>query len=110
MKPEKRAAMKKIFVVLCVLTLMGSLPAFAEEASEKEMKCCKGMGWKTQMVATDEGGVIVLAGNKLIKYDADLNVEKEVEVKMPMGGKTCPMMKASAGGETSMAGMEKKTT
>ncbi len=50
---------------------------------------------KTQMVATDEGGVIVLAGNKLMKYDAELNLVKEAEVKMPMGpmdGKQCPLM------------------
>ena len=55
--------------------------------------CCAMMG-KAQMVATDEGGVIVLAGPKLMKYDADLNLVKEVEVKMPMpmGGKQCPMM------------------
>ena len=47
------------------------------------------------MVATGDGGVIVLAGNKLMKYDADLGLVKEVEVKMPMGpmgGRQCPMM------------------
>jgi len=58
-------------------------------------KMCPPMMEKTQMVATDEGGVIVLAGGKLLKYDADLNLVKEVDVKMPaspMGGKQCPMM------------------
>jgi hypothetical protein len=34
-----------------------------------------------QMVATNDGGVIVLAGNKLLKYDKDLNLVKEIEVK-----------------------------
>lgn len=53
------------------------------------------------MVATSDGGVVVFAGNKLTKYDKDLNVAKEVEVNMDMQGmqrnmmemmKNCPMM------------------
>ena len=104
--------MKKILWAVIVLLLMISAPVFAEETSQSEMpgmtmdqpmgmpmsgmakKCCPMMG-KTQMVATDEGGVIVLAGSKLMKYDADLNLVKEVEVKMPIGpwgGKQCLMM------------------
>ena len=96
--------MKKIIFSVVVLSLLISIPAFAEEAKKEEMPgmsmdkpmgkmCCAMMG-KTQMVATDEGGVIVLAGQKLMKYDADLNLVKEVEIKMPMpmGGKQCPMM------------------
>ncbi|MCX5712442.1 MAG: hypothetical protein NTY47_05160 [Candidatus Omnitrophica bacterium] len=34
-----------------------------------------------QMVATNDGGVIVLAGSKLLKYDKDLNLVKEAELK-----------------------------
>ena len=34
-----------------------------------------------QMVATSDGGVIVMAGHKLFKYDKDLNLVKEVELK-----------------------------
>ncbi len=34
-----------------------------------------------QMVATSDGGVVVLAGNKLLKYDKDLNLVKEAELK-----------------------------
>ena len=34
-----------------------------------------------QMVATADGGVIVLSGNKLLKYDKDLNLVKEAELK-----------------------------
>ena len=95
--------MKKIVAVVVLLLLIAA-PAFAEEMKKEAMpgmsmtdmgkKCCKMMG-KAQMVATDEGGVIVLAGNKLMKYDADLNLVKEAEIKMPMGpmgGKQCPMM------------------
>ena len=106
--------MKKIFSLVIVLSLLVSGPAFAGETKKDEMPgmgmphgmgmgmgMMPGMGQKdcamckTQMVATDEGGVFVLAGNKLTKYDADLNVVKEIEIKMPMpgmGGKQCPMM------------------
>ncbi len=53
------------------------------------------------VVATSDGGIIVVAGNKLTKYDKDLNVVKEVELKMDMEGmqkmmdnmkSMCPMM------------------
>jgi hypothetical protein len=41
-----------------------------------------GMMGNCSMVATPEGGVIVMMGNKLIKYDKDLNMVKEVEIKI----------------------------
>ncbi len=62
---------------------------------KRMMGCPCAMMGKTQMVATEDGGVIVLVGNKLMKYGADLGLVKEVEVKMPMGsmgGRQCPMM------------------
>ena len=34
-----------------------------------------------QMVPASDGGVFILAGNKLMKYDANLALQKEVEVK-----------------------------
>ncbi len=54
-----------------------------------------------EMVTTSDGGVIVLAGNKLMKYDKDLNLLKEVTIEAGMDAmkdmmKTmkcdCPMM------------------
>ncbi len=54
-----------------------------------------------QVVATSDGGIIVVSGNKLTKYDKDLNVVKEVEQKMDMEAmqkmmenmkSMCPMM------------------
>lgn len=42
-----------------------------------------GMMMSGQMVAASDGGVIVMMGNKLMKYDKDLNLKKEVEIKMP---------------------------
>lgn len=97
---KKGKFMKKSIFVMAVLSLWISIPAFSEEKTEanlpmqgmEKMGCS--MKEKTQMVATDEGGVFVLAGNKLLKYDADLNLVKETEMKMPfgpMGGKQCPM-------------------
>jgi hypothetical protein len=34
------------------------------------------------LVATSDGGVVVLAGGKLMKYDSSLNLVKEVELKV----------------------------
>ena len=64
------------------------------------------------VVATSDGGVIVVMGNKMTKYDKDLNVVKEVEMKMDMDAmkknmddmmKMCPMM-----GKGMKDGMSKK--
>ena len=51
-----------------------------------------------QMVPSGDGGVIVMVGNKLIKYDKNLNVVKEAEIKVDMEAMKkmmgdCPMMK-----------------
>ena len=59
------------------------------------------MMMEKSVVATSDGGVVVVAGNKITKYDKDLKVVKEAEVKMDMEamGKNmeemmakCPMM------------------
>lgn len=58
------------------------------------------------VVATTDGGIVVVAGNKITKYDKDLNVVKEVETKMDMAAMEkdmkemmaqCPMMKKMEG-------------
>lgn len=36
------------------------------------------------VVATSDGGVVVLIGNKLQKYDKNLELKKEVEIKVDM--------------------------
>ncbi len=43
------------------------------------------MGGHESMVATSDGGVVVMAGPKLMKYDRDLNLVKEVEMKKGKG-------------------------
>ncbi len=64
------------------------------------MQPMMGMMMKKQMVATEDGGIIVLSGNKLLKYDKNLNLKNEVEIPMDMEGmqkrmkemmKHCPM-------------------
>ena len=44
----------------------------------------KSMAMGKSMVATDDGGVVVMVGNKLYKYDKNLELKKEVEIKMDM--------------------------
>jgi hypothetical protein len=57
---------------------------------------------KMDVVPTQDGGVVVLMGNKMVKYDKDLKQVKEVELKMDMDQtismmqkqmKDCPMRK-----------------
>lgn len=73
----------------------------------KMMGMCSmhGMMMKTMfgkhIVATQDGGIVVMAGNKLIKFDKDLNRIKEVEIMDAEGIKKtmmqmeeeCPMHK-----------------
>ena len=48
------------------------------------------------LVSTSDGGVVVMMGNKLYKFDKNLNLKKEVEMKIDMksmkGSMACPMM------------------
>ena len=59
---------------------MKEKPVEKESMGGKMMMGMMGMMPK-QMVATSDGGVIVLIGNKLLKYDKDLNLVKETELK-----------------------------
>ena len=101
--------MRKLWsvVLVCLLVIGFYSLALAEENKtmtgkemmkagmmEKGMKCdkemmehCKMMGMQhmmmsKSMVATPDGGVIVMVGHKLQKYDKDLVLQKEVELKM----------------------------
>jgi hypothetical protein len=61
------------------------------------------------LVATADGGVVVLVGNKLMKYDKDLVLQKQVELEMDMAGmqKTMmPMMQGCPMGGGMMGGMQ----
>jgi len=65
-------------------------------AKDKMMGMCMCPMMKTSLVSTEDGGVIVLVGNKLQKYDKDLSLKKEVEIKIDMEAmrkmtEGCPM-------------------
>lgn len=106
---------KSIVIIAAVVVLSISGLALAQMNEGKEMKAgmmgkgmMEGKGMmmhgmmmnammNKSMVATSDGGVVVMTANKLTKYDKDLNVVKEIELKMDMEGmqkmmKDCPMM------------------
>jgi hypothetical protein len=84
---------QKTFYFLAIIML--SLPLFAlaiegpelsgitgdtggeERGNEKTVACCVG---QPSMVAADDGGVVVLVGRKLKKYDNALNLVREVSL------------------------------
>ena len=95
--------MKKTIILLAIVTIVGtgSYVVFAQEhmggmmggkdmMAQKGMMSGKMMGMppmsammcNSSLVAMNDGGVVVLIGNKLTKYDNNLNVIKEVEVKI----------------------------
>ena len=41
-----------------------------------------GMMGGSAMVATEDGGIVIMWGSKLMKYDKDLNLIKEAEIKI----------------------------
>lgn len=50
----------------------------------KKMPCMhEGMCMCAKLVATSDGGVVILRGNQLFKYDANLKLVKEAEIKPP---------------------------
>ena len=90
--------MKKatVLIVGAVLFAAVQVVSFADEKmKEPMMEKSGGMMGKKMMggmmmhemmekkvIATSDGGIIVVTGNKLLKYDKDLNLVKEVEIKM----------------------------
>jgi hypothetical protein len=63
------------------------------------------------VVATSDGGVVVVVGDRIIKYDKNLNLVKEAEIKMDVGAmqrkmiemkKDCPMMNGAGPDEGKM--------
>lgn len=107
-----------IFIMFVALSLGAPLYAHdkemgmmgTESGENKGMMGGKMMGMHMMMkmileksvVATEDGGIVVVAGNKITKYDKDLNVVKEAEIKMDIEAmqknmkemmEKCPMMK-----------------
>lgn len=129
---------KNTWIIMLIVLLAGSSLVYAEGMKggmmgkgmmDGDMMGGKMMGMCPMMksmmersvVATSDGGVVVVMGNKLTKYDKDLNVVKEIELKMDMEGMQkmmenmkgmCPMMKGMMGKEekTSENAADKKET
>lgn len=53
---------------------------------------CESM-MKRDIVPTEDGGVIVVCGDQIIKYDANLNLVKQTEIKIDMEQMQQKMMK-----------------
>lgn len=53
-----------------------------KDAHKDMMICGAGMMMGKSIAPTMDGGVIVLIGNKLFKYDKNLELKKEVEIKI----------------------------
>ena len=62
------------------------------------------------LVATADGGVVVWLGNKLFKYDKDLVLQKEVEIKIDMEAMRKKMEKCPMSGKMKSEGDTKKET
>lgn len=116
---------KNTWIIMLTVLLTGASFVYAEGMKggmtgkgmmDGEMMGGKMMGMCSMMksmmersvVATSDGGVIVVTGNKLTRYDKDLNVVKEIELKADMEGMQkmmenmkdmCPMMKDRMGKE-----------
>ena len=86
---------KTILTVITALILGLSTFCHAQTGSEKEemkqkkeMKCPMhprmemGSMMGKKVIATSDGGIVVMICNKLYKYDKDLNLKKEVEVPL----------------------------
>lgn len=127
--------MKKLFFYVLAITLvLGISTGFDTEAGSHKSKqklddsgmymcpmhkmMMKNM-MSTEVVATQDGGIVLIRGNKLVKHDKDMNQVKEVEITMDMEKietmlqeqiKDCPMRKRmmEAGGMMHGEGMHKK--
>jgi len=88
---------KKIFLVVLMATLMLGSRGYAQDdmkgmgESSQQGQSGGMMGGKGKMmgmqndsmVATSDGGIVLKHGPRLIKYDKDLNLVKEVELPRP---------------------------
>jgi hypothetical protein len=63
--------------------MMGSMGMMHHGKMRKMMPMMYGMMSKS-IVATKDGGVIVMIGNRLLKYDKNLNLQKEIKINVDM--------------------------
>ncbi len=94
--------MKKILIVLLAFVAISSMTAYAAPEGEfgsegggqqygggkDKMKhqMMMGMMNRPTVTATSDGGIVIMEGPRLIKYDKDLKLVNEVELKRPKKG------------------------
>jgi hypothetical protein len=123
--------MKQVWMIVLVGLLMigfGSLASSQENKDDTTEMISKGMQEVGKMyqvkmkgkgdicemmmgkflVATADGGVVVWLGNKLFKYDKDLVLQKEVEIKIDMESMQKMMKKCSMSGKMKSEGDTKE--
>ncbi len=105
--------MKKMISLIAVVVFLGTAGSvLANEGKDmgmmgagmmkSDMMGKHGMMMKMMersVVTTSDGGIVIVSANKISKYDKNLNLVKEVEIKMPTMEemqKTCPMMDKAA--------------
>ena len=82
-----------VFILLAGIVFMMSVSAEEKQAGMMGKDKMKGPGkdmgammmkmmMGKSMVATEDGGVVVMIGNKLLKYDKNLNLKKEVKIEI----------------------------
>lgn len=98
-----------MLVLMSALVLPSGLALAQESGMKKEGMMDKGMmgmGMMMKMmeksaIATSDGGIVLVSVDKLSKYDKDLNLVKEIELKSDMAAmqkmmsemmEKCPMM------------------
>ena len=108
----------KLSTFIAVILLAGfSIQAQNSQGNNKGSMSGRSMGqgsgcgmmmgmYMPQVTTTSDGGVIVVTGRKLIKYDKDLNLKKEITVPIDTTGvqtmwqhmnQACPMMGQQSG-------------
>lgn len=114
---KKVIAITVLAISLAGMATLSYAQADSKEAMMKDGKMCPlkgkmmgGMMGKPSMVASSDGGVIVLKGCKLTKFDKNLNVTKEVTLECD-SKQLCPMclMKMEKGGDAPEAANEGST-
>ena len=93
------------FTLAAVLVLVSGLAYAHEQGQEKQemmgmMKHGMMMNMtRKDMIATSDGGVVIIIGNKIIKYDRNLKLVNQADLPqaedMSKMMKECPMMKKS---------------
>jgi len=77
------------FIVLCVVLSLAVSSALFAQGERNDPKMHEKMFFEMmgpindQLVATNDGGVVLLIGDTLTKFDSQLNTTKTIKLKIP---------------------------